>query len=82
MKKVYKPKALVDGYKLSAQLSGKQFIAVPQRKAEGGYMVAFENKIMRISGKNPVERLKFTDKYGRKDYWLYYYEWIPEPIWK
>lgn len=77
----YSPKSLVDGFKINKQFYGKTFVAVPQKKAESGCIVAYDNKIMRLQGKSPAERLQFTDKYGRGNYWLYYYEWIPEKIW-
>lgn len=77
----YKPKALVDGYKLGREHSGKRFAAVPQKKAESGCIVVFGKEFIRTAGKTPASRLSFTDKYGRGKYWLYYYEWIPEKIW-
>jgi hypothetical protein len=77
----YAPKNLVEGFKISKQFAGKMLVAVPQKKAEAECIVAYGNKIMRLKGKSPAERLSFTDKYGRGTYWLYYYEWIPEKIW-
>jgi len=79
--KVYKPKGLIAGYKIGTQFTGMILVAVPQKSAEKNCIVAYENKIMRLLGKDPVERLQFSDKYGRGSYWLYYYEWIPEKIW-
>lgn len=77
----YNPKSLVEGFKIGKQYAGKMFVAVPQRKAEAGCIVGYDNKIMRLKDKSPAERLQFTDKYGRGNYFLYYYEWIPEKIW-
>jgi hypothetical protein len=78
---IYAPKSLVEGYKIGVKYSGKTMVAVPQKKAEAGCIIAFGNKIMRTVGKEPLERISFTDKYGRGSYFLYYYEWIPEKIW-
>uniref|UniRef100_A0A6M3JIG0 Uncharacterized protein n=1 Tax=viral metagenome TaxID=1070528 RepID=A0A6M3JIG0_9ZZZZ len=78
--KIYKPKALIDGYKLGTEYKGKLYVAVPQRKVNEGYYVAFGNEIIATKGKEPDVRLRFTDKYGRGAYWLYYYEWLPAKL--
>lgn len=74
--KVYKAKTLIDGFRLGCKYIGKTYVAVPQLKADGSYYIAFNNSLMSITGIEPIKRLKFSDKYGRKDYWLYYYEWL------
>lgn len=74
--KVYRAKTLIDGYKLGDEFKGKLYVGVPQKKAESGYYVTHHNSIMAIQGKDPDARLKFSDKYGRGDYWLFYYEWV------
>jgi len=79
--KVYKPKSLIEGCKLGRQYSDQIFVAIPQKMGDVGCLVAYKNKFMHTAGKTPVERLKFTDKYGRGNYFLYYYRWIPEKIW-
>lgn len=75
--KLYKPKTLIDGYKLGDKYKGKTLVAVPQRKVNDGCHVAVGNEVMSLKGKEPIERLKFNDHYGRGNYWLYYYEWLP-----
>ena len=79
--KTYKPKSLINGHKIGPQYVGMKMVAVPQKSAESGCMVVFENKFMQLAHKSPAERLQFADKYGRGSYWLYYYEWIPDKIW-
>jgi len=73
--KIYRPKALIPGYKIGPEFKGKTYVAVPQKKVERKYYVAFGNKLMATFGKEPATRLKFQDHYGRGAYWLYYYEW-------
>lgn len=74
--KIYKPKTLIDGFRLGAECAGKRYVAVPQNKVGKGYYVAIGNNVMSIVGKEPDLRLKFPDKYGRGFYWLCYYEWL------
>ena len=78
--KLYKPKSLIDGFKLGDKYKGKTYVAVPQLRVEKGYSVAINNEIMSLAGKEPVLRKEFKDQYGRQPYWLYYYEWKPEKL--
>jgi hypothetical protein len=78
--KLYKPKALIEGYKLGDKFAGKMYVAVPSKKVNEGYAVAFGNEVMVIQGMEPATRLKFQDNYGRGAYWLYYFEWLPGPL--
>jgi len=76
----YRAKTLIPGYRLGKKFGDKEYIAVPQKSAESGRPVAHGNKLMPIAGKEPVARRKFTDKYGRGFYYLYYYEWLPKKL--
>ena len=40
----YSPKSLVEGFKIGKQYSGKMFVAVPQKKAESGCIVAYDKR--------------------------------------
>jgi len=78
--KTYQAKTLIPGFKLGEKFAGKSYVAVPQNKAESGFAVAYDNKIMGTVGKTPSARLKFPDHYGRGFYYLYYYEWLPKKL--
>lgn len=78
---IYKlKKGPIKGVLLGDKRRGKLYVAVPQLKAEQGYCVSFGNKIMPLAGKEPTMRKKFEDLWGRKPYYLYYYEWKPKKL--
>ena len=77
---IYRPKALIDGYKLGEEYAGKTYVAVPRQKVLRNYHVAFGKSIIATENRKPDMRLKFADNWGRGAYWLYYYEWKPEKL--
>jgi hypothetical protein len=76
----YKPKKLINGYKIGTQFGGQQLIALPEKKVNASCEVTYSGGIMRIDRNTPfLHKLQFTDKFGRKEkYWLYYYVWKPD----
>jgi hypothetical protein len=79
--KIYEIKKLIDGYKVSRELSGKILVAC---KAVRGYThIRYNNDIMTLPAE-PLCALPHQDNYGRGVYFLNYYEWKPvakESLW-
>jgi hypothetical protein len=75
----YKPKSLIDGYKLGKDYEGKQYVAVPERQALNRVSVVYDGKRMALPHEYVMVN-SFEDKYGRGRYKLYYYEWKPTPL--
>jgi len=80
MRKTYKIKKLIDGYKISPELAGKTLIAVPEHIINPNLTVYFGKERMRLANHKPLTKVEgFKDKFGRnKEYSLVYYEWVPD----
>jgi hypothetical protein len=74
----YKPKFLVNGYKLGAEFGGKWYVAVPSKHITNGPVsVIFDGKTIKVDKDvPPVTTRDFKDKF-RNDttYTLNYYLW-------
>jgi len=79
VRKVYKAKTLVPGFKVDTKLSGKDLIAVPLNKLiTNDLYVTFQSRTMKIPiTKDPLKTMDFPDKFGRGVYTLAYFEWQP-----
>lgn len=74
----YKPKALVNGYKLGAEFGGKWYVAIPKHLLlRGAVTVQFEEKKKVVVSTTPfVTSRDFNDKFRPgKTYTLQYYLW-------
>jgi hypothetical protein len=80
MKRGYKAKTLIDGFKLGMQYAGRKFVGVPMQNAIPGSLVFHGNKLMKIQG-DPVTLMTQDDKFGRGTFTLCYYEWEPTELW-
>jgi len=76
---IYKAKTLIDGWKLGREYAGRVFVAVPQKKAEKGTLIKYQDQNMRIETE-PLLELEFKDKFGRGSYVLCYFEWKPKEM--
>lgn len=81
MKNKYKPKVLIDGYKLHKDYAGKMYVAVPSQKLFPEVDVIFGNQIMSLHpSSDTAMEIDFPDKFGRGSYTLNYYEWKPKEL--
>jgi len=74
---IYKPKALIEGYKIGQDKDGF-YVAVPDRFRFFQIKVIFEDKekIIKSWSEEAVDFKKFPDKFGRnKEYTLGYFRW-------
>jgi len=77
--KIYRPKNLIEGYKIGDKYKGKLVVAIPEKKfIDGSVKAIFKNKTMIITNfETPVENIAFPDRFGRGTYRLFYYIWSP-----
>lgn len=79
MVRTYKPKALIDGWKLGAEYGGKKFVAIPKQHFNNNshVVITYDNRnvIIRNTDSPKLERT-FKDKFGRGEYTLCYFEWF------
>lgn len=74
----YRPKKLIDGYRVSKAFQGMYLVAIPTVKVESGVAVTFNDEVMYIDNDSYCLGKKlFEDRYGRYPYTLHYYEWKP-----
>jgi len=74
----YRPKALINGYKLNLDPDTK-YIAVPKKHRKEEIMVYYQDDEMLITrSKKPEKELQFEDKFNRGKYTLQYFEWKPD----
>ena len=75
----YRPRNLINGYKIGSQFGGMLVVALPEKKVRLGVQVIYNQAVMQITPDTPVlTSLEFEDKYGREGkYRLFYYEWRP-----
>lgn len=76
MNLVYRPKSLVNGYKIGLSSTTK-VVAVPSKMiTQNAINVVHDGQSMIVSNKTPVlKSMSFDDKFGRGKYTLNYYEW-------
>lgn len=77
--KIYKPKALVQGYKIN--LAEGEYVAVPDRDYKDSQIkVIYMGKFMLIKDwHKALTYRRFHDQFGRQDsYTLAYFKWSPE----
>jgi len=74
--RTYKPKRLVDGFKLGCDgCLGKSFVGVP--RYDGQYVeVSYGGSLRAFAGSPVVTTGPYPDKYGRGDYYISYFQWI------
>jgi len=81
MMKTYKAKALIPGYKLGLDPT-KYYVGVPSKyflKEKSIVYVIYKDNQMFLQGDTPVLKQEtFKDRYGREEYTLNYYEYVPE----
>ncbi len=74
----YKPRQLIEGYRVDKEFTGKTIVAVPEQKVASGVDVIYHDETMHITPSLPrLKEIEFTDRYGRGKYKLFYYEWKP-----
>lgn len=76
----YRPKKLIEGFKISPEFKGMMMIALPEKKLLEPVNVFFGSDVMKVDkGKKPLHKIEFEDKYraGEK-YKLCYFEWKPD----
>lgn len=78
--KTYKVKTVIPGYKLGLDVT-KTYIAVPSTvfaKVNTVYILYKDNQMLLTKSCKCLLTNTFKDQYGRDDYTLNYYEYIPE----
>ena len=60
---IYKAKTLIDGFKLGKEFIGKNYVAVPQKKAELGCIVTYGNLMMTVKDKKFPQTLDELEPY-------------------
>jgi len=75
---LYKPKSLINGYKLGLEREG-QYVAVPQKMVlQHPLSIVYNGETMDIDKNTPIlKEISFQDKFGRGKYKLLYYLWQP-----
>lgn len=77
----YTIKRLIDGGRISASLSGKKLVGVPDKSVRrwNGLKVHFDGKVMEVTPEmKPLTARYQDDKFaGKPPFLLVYYEWAP-----
>jgi hypothetical protein len=78
----YKPKSLIDGYKVDHKFTGMFLIAPNTKKLTEDCKIIFQDEIMVIKkGDKPLMVSKeFSNKFGAGTYKLAYFEWNPDKV--
>lgn len=75
---VYRPRKLVEGYKVDVKYAGLTLVAVPKQKLTEECEVQFESKSMVITkGKTELKTVSFPQRFGTGEYTLCYFKWEP-----
>lgn len=76
--KHYQIRKLIRGYKISPTLRLSTLIGIPYNGQQMSVKVEYKGKSMVVDNNTPLmHQERFKDQFGRGDYILYYYEWLP-----